>query len=306
MKRFGLITAVVIAASLILSACITTGQATIAPPQTSVPGIPSTGQEEVNPVRLRALLDFDLQSSTGEELGSVSDLVIGREQPRIFYLVVSREGGQAVLIPWEALDRRGDVGQQFTLQFDTAVFANAPASQPEGLALGSQNWDGDVRRYWSGRGAANLDEASGRAMFARQMLGAPVVVPAVSISGQNEGNPVGVAITPVGSQPVSEIRDAIIDRQSGAVHYLLLSGDALGFSGRVIPVPYNMIQQRSTGSGFDLSVDLSRLQGAPMLDINALPAVLGIDISEALNQFWGSGAIPSQNATAQPGEPATR
>ncbi len=106
-------------------------------------------------LRASSLLDRELMSRTGEELGKVSDIIINRKG-EISYLIVSHGGwlgmgNDLVPIPWHAVNvvRQGEESR-LVANFNRKDLEKAPTLSENDLEnLNSESWQRELRGYYN-------------------------------------------------------------------------------------------------------------------------------------------------------------
>src|SRR5215208_6288661 len=134
MRRISILFSVLVLAAMILAACggeetstsiptqnvppvtieatgteAPTEVATEAPTEVTTagtPGIPVTGN--VNPASLSEELTFPVMSQDGQQIGSVSDMVLDLDNTNVAYVVIDTSGfgdlgDRQILVPWDSL-----------------------------------------------------------------------------------------------------------------------------------------------------------------------------------------------------------
>jgi sporulation protein YlmC with PRC-barrel domain len=127
--------------------------------------------------RLSVLIDFDVVSQDGEQVGEVDDFILNLTNTRIDYVIVDSAtfldiGGRKIAVPWKSFEVRVDDDGEiadgenvFVLKFAQDVFENAPDFDPDTFpAIGDDiaDWDLYLNGYWdtAGTGAAGQATAT--------------------------------------------------------------------------------------------------------------------------------------------------
>lgn len=137
---------------------------------TTTPNVPVTGEDSPN--RLSNLMDYDVWNQNGDQIGTVSDMVLDFDNSSIPYVVVGTGGflglgEKKVLVPWNMIQVQtagsGPAGDKNAVLYtgDQDLYKNFPDADLSTLLPGtgqtSTNWDATIKDYWQngGTGASN-------------------------------------------------------------------------------------------------------------------------------------------------------
>ena len=262
---------------------------------TATPGTgPLTGTEVLPPTgsidagQLSNLLEFGVWNQTGSQIGIVEDLILNLETGQIDYVVVNTSqhleiGNKLIPVPWNALIAtaataesisQGGPQNDFALRVDQSTFENAPEVDLSAIpTLGKANtdWETQISSYWQTK--LGLVSASEFLDAELQILGDVVKLP---------------------------VQDVIVDVETGAIQYILLSASTETISPRLIPVLLSVINWDEANVTFILTIDMQTLQEAPSFlpgdPLNTQETGWDTDIRSFWEEYLSTGAghPPSQ------------
>ena len=108
-------------------------------------------------ILLSKLMDFNVRNSTGDDLGSLEDIVIDWQHSRLAYPIMSFGGFLGIgdkwfVIPFDAVTL-DPVNNNFIFDVDKQRLENAPGFNQDQLPdTTDPNWDQEIRSYWSMNG----------------------------------------------------------------------------------------------------------------------------------------------------------
>lgn len=199
MKRINLLFTMVVLTALLLAACGGEGTATNAPGAnvppatmeaantaipadtattqaagnadlTTTPNVPVTGEDSPN--RLSNLMGYDVWNQNGDQIGTVSDMVVDFDNSNIPYVVVGTGGflglgEKKVLVPWKMIQVQmagsGPAGDRNAILYtgDQDLYKNFPDADVSTLLPGAgqtaNDWDTTLRNYWQNGGAGAVN-----------------------------------------------------------------------------------------------------------------------------------------------------
>ncbi|RPI35051.1 MAG: PRC-barrel domain containing protein [Chloroflexota bacterium] len=247
--------------------------------------VPDTGGDVAlaEASRVSKLIGYRVFSQDGDDLGSITDLVIHAPAAMLEYALVQPSQadaeGQLVPIPWSQLEINpgtvevpSDATHTLVFKADMAAFEGAPTVASESVDTDLAAWISEASQYWSqysesGANRPELDETS-----------------AVRASALLNTNIEAGALGEIGG-----IEDVIVDPLTGSIQYVVLStGEALNMGTRLIPIPINILTFNPDTGSFSLNVDPELLANAPSFDPGALPDLLGEEFGTGVREFWES------------------
>ena len=141
---------------------------------TTTPNVPVTGDDSPN--RLTNLTGYDVWNQSGEQIGTVKDVVLDFNNSSMPYVLVGTGGflgigEKEVLVPWKMLklqtDGKGTGSDQnaFVYTGDQDFYKNFPDTDLSTLLPGTtqsaKNWDATIQDYWkNGVSAAENAQAT--------------------------------------------------------------------------------------------------------------------------------------------------
>lgn len=107
---------------------------------------------KVSSVRLSTLMDANIQSSSGEELGQLEDLLIDPETGAIKFAVLGRgglpgAGERLVPVPWKAIQVQSE--REFTLNVDKNKLKTAPTTDKQYSNLHDPGYTVTIYRFFA-------------------------------------------------------------------------------------------------------------------------------------------------------------
>jgi len=100
---------------------------------------------------------------------------------------------------------------------------------------------------------------------------------------------IGMDVTNMHGEKIGNIRDLMLDRQTGQVGYAILGkGGVLGVKEREVAVPFNLFSSKAESKSLELTVDESKLANAPARTAEMTDQEYGRTIHEFYGQapYW--------------------
>jgi sporulation protein YlmC with PRC-barrel domain len=123
-------------------------------PQTSTPAA-ETGTRALDARWTSAIIGMPVESSTGQKLGRVQDVIVDGYGHSAFailsYRGTSASGTKYAAVPWNTV---ADMLDRDRLVVDHPVLQNAPALAGAGADARGGAWRRDAELYWSGKVAS--------------------------------------------------------------------------------------------------------------------------------------------------------
>lgn len=121
----------------------------------------------VSSVRLSKLMDANIQSNSGEDLGKLEDVVVDPRSGQIKFAVLGRGGflglgEKLVPVPWKAIQVKSE--KQFTLNVDKEKLKTAPTTDKEYSRLIDPGYTVTIYRFFAvpaDAGMGGADDPSG-------------------------------------------------------------------------------------------------------------------------------------------------
>jgi sporulation protein YlmC with PRC-barrel domain len=278
---------------------------------TSSEMIPVTaGKPDVG--RISNLLDFEVRTSDGEQVGEVEDLVLNLDALRVQYVIVGVGGflgigEKEVAIPWGAfkLDiddfRNDEIGDDndnwLVLNINQEALENAPDWDPETmpqLGTPAADWDVDLRGYWHDFDVdveINEDEiGEDEAVDTTEITG--TVDTDLSLNGRLRGvilakDPIGLPIQNDAGDTVAVLEDIVINLKSGKIIYVIVSVfDGADLDDVLIPVPPAAFRLDSSAPALVIADADVVLVDAPRFRIGEFPYTLDPDWDVDVRSYW--------------------
>jgi sporulation protein YlmC with PRC-barrel domain len=224
------------------------------------------------------LVNRSVANATGEEIGTVDDLVIDMQTGQIFYVILDRStflglGANNQALPLTAFDWTNELN--LILNIDETILETLPAVDDEWPTAVTEGWDTDIAAFW--REQALLSERNPAAVpiRLRTLLG---------LHAGGLGADLGV------------IEDFLLYLNEERVAYLAIySAEGFYTPDRVLIVPFTAttVEVQDVGGAATygvtlLAVDEEVLNSAPSMDRSLFLTVDLIDQSfaEELDTYW--------------------
>lgn len=259
--------------------------------------IPPTGAVDAG--RLSNLMGFSVVSSDNQQLGTVDDLIINLEKLQVDYVVV-KNADKDIPVPWKVLSLNGGASgnattapskNAFTLMVDQSAFTNAPTFDLTTLpALGEPagTWDADIQTYWQ-----NFQGTSATEMPTPAMTDTPATTatPSASMQAGLQGvmrasDLLGYKLQFGDNQASLAVNDVIVDTESGAVEYVVISFTSTGAGEKLIPIPLSLFSWDSTNMTFTLTADPQIVANAPSFQSGEYPATRTSGWDADIHAYW--------------------
>jgi hypothetical protein len=238
-------------------------------------------------------LDFGVWNQNDEQIGEVEDLLLDLGSAQVDYVIVNTAGypdtaQKLVPVPWGALmvvsaqaQATPTSGPQngFVLSVDQSVFANAPeldlAAIPE-LGEQAEGWDADIRSYWQDIvGTTGSETPTPSTPEQIGLEGVVLATKLLSVSFQVEGGLVSMSMN-----------DVLLDAESGAVKYVVLSVSTQTMGERLIPIPLKILTWDAANQVFVPNVDPQAIEQAPSFQAGKYPLTVTPDWDADLRSYW--------------------
>jgi sporulation protein YlmC with PRC-barrel domain len=217
-------------------------------------------------MKASTLLDFNVSNVQGEDLGTVSDLVVDTNTGQIPYAILSSSGflgfgGENVLVPFSAFSL-SQTGAELLLPFASAdQIQNAPAV--------GDDWPTWGDAAWADQGAA----AWGQTEFGQGVPGMGQSANALRLS-----NLMGYGVSGHGEVSNGSIADLLVDLQTHRARWLVVdyAGVAattgavttVDYANHLVLVPFGAMDWPDLGQeiAFSPNIDPAALAGAPLVE----------------------------------------
>ena len=266
-------------------------------------------------------LSFEVQNDNGEVIGVVSDIVLDLEALEIAYVVIELNAdGRLVAVPLSEVqiqaagmaasddmdddedeDEDADDSQDgsmavdhiFVVTADGQMLADAPDFDTSAVPqLGDEaaDWDADLQAYWSGEAAAegDADETATPTAEATEadddgeeaMTGELVGVALAS-------DLIGLTVNGTDGNAMSSIADAILNHESGAIEYFVLTASAeANAEATLTPVPPSAFGWDGEADVLVLTVEQNVFAAAPSLPSGQYPDLTQDGWDSGFADYW--------------------
>lgn len=252
---------------------------------------------------LSDLLQLQVQGQNNQSIGSVQNMVLDLKNLKVEYVIMSLDpslgaSGEQVVVPWSMLklESSGSQGGQgvFIFNSEQQKLAGAPQFNPDNfpkLGQPAGNWDASIRSYWgleqgspsNGNGGAGTPAApSGTQAPSQQTentgLQGVVLANQVLAYHLNASN----------GQQIAEVKDLILDPNSGELQYVLISINGLpgAYNNEIIPVPLRALSWDPQNNTIKLNVPPQVLLNAPKFAQGQLPSTTNPNWDSEIRSFW--------------------
>jgi sporulation protein YlmC with PRC-barrel domain len=114
---------------------------------------------------------------------------------------------------------------------------------------------------------------------------------------------IGMEVRNAENQKLGEIKDLVLDVQSGKVSYAVLAvGGFLGIGEKLIALPPSSLKQATDGEYLTLNADKSKIMAAPGFAATAWPSKNDHDINQFWNDLKATGAPGSIETNRRQGD----
>ena len=274
-------------------------------PMTGTEVIPATGF--VDPGRVSNLLDFGVWDQNDQQIGEVEDMVLNLGTSQVDYVIVNTAGypdtpGKLIPVPWVALKEvsakaqtAGTSGPQngFVLSVDKSTLAGAPEIDTSKIPeLGEQadGWDADIHSYWQ-----DLVSTSGSETPAptTSVTPGPSTAEHAGLAGVALATKLlGINSQVAGGAASMAVKDVLLDSQSGALKYVVLSANTAATGERLIPIPLNILSWDAANKVFIPNVDPQAFLQAPSFEGGKFPPTITPDWDANLRSYWEKYITP--------------
>lgn len=229
----------------------------------------TTEQRAPDLIACKHIIGEDVLSSSGDDIGDVSNLLIATKPGRIQYVVVSR-GGVAGLgdtlyaVPFAAF-RCNEAEEKIMLPVSEDQIKNAPKLEGTDWRVLSQDdrarqihayyaIDDDDLRVYKRYDDRDWGHRRDDAVLQRWPL-----LKATDVRGQtlmsDEGSELGT------------IKDIVIDKNSGRIAFAVVSfGGTLGLGDKLVAIPWDLFDVNNEGKVYATKIDKEQLKAAPRLE----------------------------------------
>ncbi|GEM_PF-3537350 len=257
------------------------------------------------------LIGMEVRNPQGEKLGTIQDLGFVPESGQIVYAAVASGGvlgvGQKIIpVPLSAFSK--NPGNDFLLlAVEKKKFEAAPALESNSPATtfigpwGASTHKIDHSAALNSAAAERTEEPKpGASVGMRSVDPNKSLVPRM----RRASNLIGMEVRNEKSEKLGEIKDIVIELESGRAAYAILSvGGFLGIGEKLIAVPTMVLTQTDRGELL-LHADREKLLGAPSFDTNHWPDLSNPAWGAKVYRYHGAGAYWEQMGL-EPSTPET-
>jgi hypothetical protein len=112
---------------------------------------------------------------------------------------------------------------------------------------------------------------------------------------------IGDSVVNAADQDLGDIKEIMLDMQTGQVAYAVLSfGGFLGMGDKLFAVPWQALHLDTVNKRFVLDIDKQRLQSAPGFDKHAWPDMADAQWAKQIHSFYGTDPTRSGAPTMGP------
>jgi sporulation protein YlmC with PRC-barrel domain len=102
-------------------------------------------------------------------------------------------------------------------------------------------------------------------------------------------NVIGRDVTNTAEENLGEIKEVMLDKQTGRVAYVVLeSGTFLGMGGKLFALPWNSIKYNAESNSFILNIDKEKLKKAPGFDKDHWPDMADRQFGTTISNYYGT------------------
>jgi sporulation protein YlmC with PRC-barrel domain len=265
----------------------------------STQALPNTGA--VDPGLVSNLLEFGVWRQDNQIIGDVKDMIFNLRTRNAEYLVVDVVGflgigGKLVAIPYDRFElvtaqEGGSAAQApqnaFILDASVDALKDAPEFDPQSLPeLGAPagKWDQELKSYW-GSSALSGSQATTAGPQGTQP-------PENAALSQLQGvvlasDVLGFAVQGSQGETLVEVKDVIIDAQSGDIQYALIQATGIeALQNQLIPIPMDALKIDMENGVFVIPAGPQVLLGAPAFQSQSLPDTAQPNWDAQIRSYW--------------------
>ncbi len=274
--------------------------------------------------RASQLLEADVRTGRGDDVGNVEDLVVDLRGRKVNYAVVSFDQGwlsgeRMAALPmnaFRALRYDDSLGSDLVIQISQQEVQSAPLVSESDLPDDPADFTRDMNLYsqemgwrpvYPGGAVGVSDPGSGRAEGTDR--GPRAVgddrrgrVPAPEASSLDRdfraSDVIGMSVQNPQGEDLGEIHDLVVDINNGRVHYAVLSfGGFLGLGEKLFAYPVSLFRMGRDWSEVVLDIEREKLENAPGFERNAWPDWNSTEYRDTIDRHYGNEVRqPAQNA----------
>jgi sporulation protein YlmC with PRC-barrel domain len=273
-------------------------------------------RDDPNLNRVSDLLGTPVRNPKDQPLGEIKDVVVDLQAGRVVYLVLGTGGflglGEKYFaLPPTVLAPSDKEAKVLILNVDKERLARAPGfDKNKWPDMANDEWREEVYQYHQQRPYGQNERPSGRQV--REPAGAPPRNEPLpdqetkSPTSQKLGKVsraselIGVPVANSRDEHLGDIRDAVIDMETGRLTYLVLgAGTVLGLGGKYYAIPPRAFRTAPEGKNqLLLDVDKQRLGQAPGFDKNRWPDMADPKWSEDIHRFHQQRPLGRQGTSS--------
>jgi len=111
-----------------------------------------------------------------------------------------------------------------------------------------------------------------------------------SVSGMNRASDlIGMDVKNRQNETIGEIKDLVIDLESGQMAYAVLESDVSGMEDKSLPIPPGVLTQSAEENTLILDVDQAKLKQAPSIDLKNLSNASDMNWENQVKSFYAEG-----------------
>ncbi len=217
------------------------------------------------------LLNRDVKSNNGEDLGRLGDVVVDLASGRVLYAVVS-SGSQNYTVPATLFaEPRGNnpLVASTDKQHLTSALTTPSQADPK---LGSMDFVNQVYQHYGQKPWwQNYGTPTGRT-FDTAQKGSHLI----RMTVQDQKN-----------QTLGTISDVVIDMKDSRAPFLLMNAPNIAKSGQVIPMPPMALTVSADKNHLNTGVDKAKLQSAPQIQAGTMTQLNNPQFAANVYQFYG-------------------
>jgi hypothetical protein len=235
-------------------------------------------------VRASTLLSMELSDEVDETAGLLRDILIS-EDGTLHYAILDLDGEagtETVALPWDQLNLQTVSGVETdNPEYGLTWADDATAAMTTTLEAGVLDDDSGVVD------ATALGLEGETATLLRLSASVDEDLLDDELADDNLDDILGA-----NGEEIGDIEDLLVDADAGRVIYALVEveDDILQVDDRLVAIPWERLALDAEEDGFTTDVDLSMLEGSPVLDLNAAFADSAIRLDDAvrneLDTYW--------------------
>jgi len=254
--------------------------------------------------RVSKTIGMDIYNNESKKIADVKDIVLDGSLNHVDYVVVSYGGlmgmgDKLFAVPWNALQHRTVDPKKLYMNITEDQLKNAPGfdknSWPD---MADATFRESVSTYYRPQSEwraaqdkrdQNMDRREAK-MEGKEKKGL--------VWCRRANDVIGADVSNTANENVGDIKDLVVDEQSGDVQYAVLSfGGILGVGDKLFAIPASSLRTDPDKKRFVLDVPKDRLKAAPGFDKDNWPDFADAQFRSSIHEYYRSA--PGERAKTE-------